>query len=225
MKKVFLNAMLVAFIGITSVSCKNEPKNETKANDAETAVVATEEAQVFMIDTDNSKIEWKGAKPAGEHFGTVMLKEGKFSTKGEELESGNIVLNMNSITVNDLEGDDKASLEAHLKGTAEGKEDHFFNVAEHPEAQFEITNVMEKDGKTWLSGNLTMKGISKNVEIPVTYSMKEDGKKFVLTSETFTIDRTNWNVNYGSKSVFDDLKNKYVNDEIEITFMVEAKKA
>lgn len=225
MKKVFLNAMLVAFIGITSVSCKNEPKNETKANDAETAVVATEEAQVFMIDTDNSKIEWKGAKPAGEHFGTVMLKEGKFSTKGEELESGNIVLNMNSITVNDLEGDDKASLEAHLKGTAEGKEDHFFNVAEHPEAQFEITNVMEKDGKTWLSGNLTMKGTTKNVEIPVTYSMKEDGKKFILTSETFTIDRTNWNVNYGSKSVFDDLKNKYVNDEIEITFMVEAKKA
>ncbi|MGO2359210.1 MAG: YceI family protein [Mesonia sp.] len=225
MKKVFLNAMLVAFIGITSVSCKNEPKNETKANDAEAAAVATEEAQVFMIDANNSKIEWKGAKPAGEHFGTVMVKEGKFSTKGKELESGKITLDMSSITVNDLEGDDKASLEAHLKGTAEGKEDHFFNVAEHPEAKFEITKVMEKEGKTWLSGNLTMKGISKNVDVPVTYSMKDNGNKLVLTSEPFTIDRTQWKVNYGSKSVFDDLKDKYVNDEIEITFMVEAKKS
>lgn len=225
MKKVFLNAMLVAFIGITSVSCKNEPKNETKANEAKEAAVATKEAQVFMIDANNSKIEWKGAKPAGEHTGTIAVKDGKFSTMGETLESGSIVIDMESITVTDLEGQDKMDLEGHLKGSVEGKEDHFFNVAEHPEAKFEITNVMEKEGKTWLSGNLMMKGTSKNVEIPVSYSMKEDGKKLMIESEPFTIDRTQWKVNYGSKSVFDDLKDKYVNDEIEITFMVEAKKA
>lgn len=223
MKKVFLNAMLVAFIGITSVSCKNEPKNETKANDAEEAAEATDEAQVFMIDNNNSKIEWNASKPGKTHTGTIAVKEGKFSTTGEELESGTIVIDMESIKVTDLEGDDKASLEAHLKGTAEGKEDHFFNIAEHPVAKFEITKVMEKEGKTWLSGNLVMKGVSKNVDIPVVYSMKDD--KLMIESEAFTIDRTQWKVNYGSKSVFDDLKEKYINDEIEIMFAVEAKKA
>ncbi|MDT0293057.1 YceI family protein [Mesonia ostreae] len=225
MKKVFLNAMLVAFIGITSVSCKNEPKNETKANEAEEVAVAADDAQVFMIDANNSKIEWKGAKPGGEHTGTIAVKDGKFSTMGEKLESGSIVIDMESITVTDLEGQDKMDLEGHLKGTAEGKEDHFFNVAEHPVAKFEITNLMEKDGKTWLSGNLVMKGNSKNVDIPVNYSMKDDGEKLMIESEPFTIDRTQWKVNYGSKSVFDDLKEKYINDKIEIKFMVEAKKA
>jgi len=225
MKKVFLNAMLVAFIGITSVSCKNEPKNETKANDAEEALEATDEAQTFMIDTNNSKIEWNASKPGKTHTGNIAVKDGKFSTMGEELESGAIVIDMESITVTDLEGDDKASLESHLKGTAEGKEDHFFNIKEHPVAKFEITNVMEKEGKTWLSGNLVMKGVSKNVDIPVTYSMENDGDKLMLKSEPFTIDRTQWKVNYGSKSVFDDLKEKYINDEIEIMFTVEAKKA
>jgi len=225
MKKVFLNAMLVAFIGFSATSCKNEVKNETTANDAEEVVEATEEAQTFVIDAANSKIDWKGAKPAGEHTGTVMIKDGKFSTMGEDLESGSIVIDMTSINVTDLEGDQKASLEGHLKGTAEGKEDHFFNVEKHPEAMFEITEVMQKEGKTWLSGNLTLKGTSKNVNIPVNYSMNDDQSMLKLESEPFTIDRTQWNVNYGSKSVFDDLKDKYVNDEIEITFMVEAKKA
>ena len=169
MKKVFLNAMLVAFIGFTTVSCKNEAKNETKANDAEEVVEATEEAQTFMIDAANSKIDWVGS--------------------------------------------------------TEGKEDHFFNVEKHPEATFEITKLTEKDGKNWLSGNLTLKGTSKNVEIPVTYSMNDDQSTLKIESEPFTIDRTDWNVNYGSKSVFDDLKDKFVNDEIEITFMLQAKKA
>ena len=76
-----------------------------------------------------------------------------------------------------------------------------------------------------MSGNLTLKGTSKNVEIPVTYSMNDDQSTLKIESEPFTIDRTDWNVNYGSKSVFDDLKDKFVNDEIEITFMLQAKKA
>ena len=225
MKKVFLNAMLVAFIGFTTVSCKNEAKNETKANDAEEVVEATEEAQTFIIDAANSKIDWVGSKPSENHTGTLMVKEGKFSTMGEDLESGTVVIDMTSITVTDLEGDQKASLEGHLKGTTEGKEDHFFNVEKHPEATFEITKLTEKDGKNWLSGNLTLKGTSKNVEIPVTYSMNDDQSTLKIESEPFTIDRTDWNVNYGSKSVFDDLKDKFVNDEIEITFMLQAKKA
>jgi hypothetical protein len=51
-----------------------------------------------------------------------------------------------------------------------------------------------------------------------------DGDVVTLTSETFTINRTQWNVNYSSKSVFDDLKDKFINDDIELKVTVTAKK-
>ena len=45
-----------------------------------------------------------------------------------------------------------------------------------------------------------------------------------ITSETFAIDRTKWDVNYGSKSVFDNLGDKFINDDIELTVTVVANK-
>ncbi len=139
------------------------------------------------------------------------------------VESGSFVINMNSIEVQDLEGDDKASLENHLKGTVEGKEGDFFNVNEFPKATFEITGVDQVEGNTMLHGNLTMKGETKNVEFPVNIDV--DGDELELTSEAFTIDRTNWGINYGSKSVFDNLGDKFISDDITLTVKVKAKKA
>ena len=46
-----------------------------------------------------------------------------------------------------------------------------------------------------------------------------------LESEPFTIDRTKWDVNYGSKSVFDNLGDKWVSDDMEITVKLVANKA
>lgn len=74
-----------------------------------------------------------------------------------------------------------------------------------------------------LNGNLTMKGETKNVAFPV--NIEVNGDTLMLTSETFTIDRTKWNVNYGSKSVFDSLGDKFINDEIGLTIKVKANKA
>ena len=79
------------------------------------------------------------------------------------------------------------------------------------------------DGKTMLSGNLTLKEKKNNVTFPVTVS--EDGNSYTITSEMFTIDRSKWDVQYGSKSFFDNLGDKFINDDIELKITVKASKS
>ena len=75
------------------------------------------------------------------------VEEGTFKANDSIIESGNFTIDMMSIEVTDLEGDDKKSLEAHLKGTVEGKEGDFFNVLKYPTANFVVTGVADVDGK------------------------------------------------------------------------------
>ncbi|WP_026839521.1 YceI family protein [Gillisia sp. JM1] len=222
MKKTVLNMFTIAAIGLAVVGCKNENK-ETETTEAQEVANATMEATVFEVDTTASVINWQGEKPTGTHTGTIKLQKGTFKANDSVIESGTFVIDMNSIKDTDLEGDDKLSLENHLKGTVEGKEGDFFNVTKYPTGTFEVTGVSEKDGKTMLQGNLTLKDVTKNIEFPVTININEDTME--LTSEKFNIDRTKWNVNYGSKSVFDGLGDKFINDEIELMIEVKAKKA
>ncbi|SHI38853.1 Polyisoprenoid-binding protein YceI [Mesonia phycicola] len=223
MKKVFLNMFMVAALGVSVISCKNEVKNETEAKEAEEVTEVTDEAAVYIVSAEESKIEWLGAKPTGSHNGTINVKEGEILLGNDIVEGGHFVIDMKSIAVEDLEGDQKESLESHLMGTVEGKEGDFFNVQKYPEADFEITNVENKDGKTWLNGNLTLKETTKNISIPVFIETTDEG--ITLSSETFTIDRTNWNINYGSKSVFDNLGDKFIKDDIELKVTLKGKKS
>ena len=131
------------------------------------------------------------------------------------------VIDMNSITVTDLDQNSgKESLESHLKGTVEGKEGDFFNVMQYPTATFEVTGVEELSGKMMMSGNLTMLSISQNISFPVQVTSQDNMVQ--VKSETFTIDRTKWGINYGSKSIFDNLGDKFIDDDMEITIDVTA---
>ncbi|MFD2565315.1 YceI family protein [Aquimarina rubra] len=223
MKTKWLNLFAIVVIMAAAVSCKGEKKNETEATTAEEVVEAPAEAVTYAVDTAASSIEWTGKKPTGQHTGTISIAEGKVKTQEGKIQSGSFVIDMTSINVTDLEGDDKAGLEGHLKGEGEGKEDHFFNVAQFPNASFEVTGISEKDGKSMVEGNLTIKGIKKNISFPASTSV--DGDTMTLTSEVFTINRTEWGVNYGSKSVFENLGDKFINDDIELKVSLKANKA
>lgn len=225
MKKRFLNFLLIAGIAGGSVACKNDAQNKVEPTEAQQAATATEEAVSYDIDTSASTIEWRGTKPTGEHIGTIDIQDGSLMATGEELTSGQVTIDMESITVLDegMDEDDRTSLENHLKGTVEGKETDFFNVNKYPTATFEITGVTEEEGQKMLQGNLTIKDQTKNIQFPVMSDINED--ELTLESETFTIDRTNWNVNYGSKSVFDNLGDNFISDEMELTIRVKAKRS
>lgn len=207
-----------------TVACKNNNENKVEPGEAQEAAVATEEAMTYEIDTTASTIEWRGTKPTGEHVGTINIEDGTLMATTEEITSGRVVIDMNSITVTDegMEEKDKRSLEDHLKGTVEGKETDFFNVNKYPTATFEITGVTEENGQKVLQGNLTLKEETKNIQFPVNTEI--NGETITLKSETFIIDRTNWGVNYGSKSVFDNLGDKFISDEMELTINVTARK-
>lgn len=224
MKNHIVSLLLLAVVSLT-VSCKNDKANEAETTDAAEVKVATGEAVMYGVDPKASKIEWTGTKPTGKHTGTINLFDGAIFIKDSILDSGKFNIDMNTITVTDLKaGDGKEDLEQHLKGTGgtEADFDHFFNVKKYPQSSFEITKAVTENGKTTVEGNLTMKGITKNVKFPAKVSV--EGNTVTLVSDPFTINRTLWNINYGSKSVFDDLGDKFINDDIELKVSVTAKK-
>ena len=125
MKKSILSIFMVTGLAIATVGCKNDNR-EAQTGDAQDAAVATMEAVEFKVDTTSSVIEWQGEKPTGTHTGTIKIAEGTFRANDSIVESGTFVIDMASITVTDLEGDEKVNLENHLKGTVAGKEGEVF---------------------------------------------------------------------------------------------------
>ena len=157
-------------------------------------------------------------KPTGEHTGTISLSEGAFSIADGTLVGGSFTIDMNSIVNTDIPADSEynAKLVGHLKSA------DFFEVEKFPTSKFEITEVKEHEGKLHVTGNLSIKEDTKSITIPAVLSNEEG--VVVLTSDTFTIDRTDFNVRYGSKKFFDDLKDKFINDEFEMSFVVKTSK-
>jgi len=219
MKKNILSLFVLATLSLT-VACKKE----ATTTEAETVATPTESSAVYKVDKATSVIDWTGKKPAGQHTGTIAISEGEVTVKGDVIESGKFTFDMTSITVTDLkEADGKGDLENHLKGTGDkAGEDHFFNTTKFPTGTFEITKATVADGKTNIEGNLTIKGITKNVKFPATVVADANGVS--ITSDVFTINRTEWGVNYASKSLQDDLKDKFINDDIELKITVKATK-
>ena len=222
MKKLFLNIALFSFVALTFTACKDGPK-ETATTDEKEVAAPAPEAVSYAIDIEKSVIKWKGEKPTGTHTGTIKLASGAVSLMDTNLETGKFSVDMNTITNTDLDGEMKENLEAHLKGTVEGKEGDFFNVIEFPLATFVITGVTGEGADTVVAGNLTIKEKTHNIEFPASVVYTDNGMS--LTSKPFSIDRTKWGVNYGSKSIFDNLGDKFINDDIGLEIQLYANKS
>ncbi|WP_343487814.1 YceI family protein [Allomuricauda sp. d1] len=156
------------------------------------------------VNTEKSTVTWKGYKVTGSHHGTIALKSGALEFDGEKLIGGEFVVDMSTLTNNDLEGDYKGKLEGHLKS------DDFFGVQSHPTSKLVFTDV-NADGKNSykVTGDLTIKGITK----PVTFDVSVYGSK---ATATLTVDRSKYDVRYGSGSFFDNLGDKTIYDDFEL---------
>ncbi|GAB1857149.1 hypothetical protein MHTCC0001_19850 [Flavobacteriaceae bacterium MHTCC 0001] len=218
MKNTFKTLLFIFVFAIALTSCKDKAK-EAETKEAEAPVVAKVEASKFIVEPESSLIEWKGFKPTESHNGTIMLESGVIKLNDGKIESGSFIADMASIKVLDIPADKEgnAKLVGHLKA------DDFFDVANHKSAAFEVTGVSEAEGKTILSGNLSIKGIKHNITFPV--SVTDNGDNIILQSEAFTFDRTKWDIKYKSKTIFGDLGDKFIKDEIELKVKIAAKKA
>ena len=155
-------------------------------------------------------IGWKGNKKVGaKHFGSIALKSGTLMFENDTLVGGDFTINMQSINVQDLSGGSKNSLENHLKS------DDFFATATHPEARLVITNAQKKNDTTYtVTAILTL----KNITHPVTFTTTLSGSAGAYTAQAnFSIDRSLWDVRFGSGKFFTDLGNKLIEDQIPLS--------
>lgn len=209
--------LLILSVLLFATSCGGEVKNKVEGKDAQK--VASGQGETLTIDTKASAIHWKGSKPAGagSHEGTINLKEGTLTINGTTLVSGSFIIDMGSIVDTDLT-DSKMNemLVNHLKSP------DFFDVEKYPMAYFTITSVKEVQGNDLvthtISGNLKMKDVEKNITFDA--KITKEGDVYKAVTLPFAIDRTQWNVQFGSKTIFADLKDKIINDEIELPQMV-----
>lgn len=155
------------------------------------------------INLKESTISWKGYKVTGEHYGSINFKEGHLEFSGKTLTGGHFIIDMNSINTQDLSGDYKNKLDGHLKS------DDFFGVNQHPEAHLKFTNVVSNQNDYTITADLTIKGKTN----PVTFNMEVNASD---AKSKLSIDRTLYNIKYGSASFFDNLKDRAISNEFDI---------
>ncbi|MDU8884724.1 YceI family protein [Yeosuana sp. MJ-SS3] len=165
------------------------------------AAVGKDEKQVNI---EASKVVWKGYKVTGSHEGTIQVKEGELEFEGDTLIGGSFIMDMTTIGSTDLQGDYKGKLDGHLKS------DDFFGVEKYPTASLVFTDVKATGKNSYeITGDITIKGTTETI----TFDLSVYGSK---ANASLKIDRSKFDVRYGSTSFFDGLKDKAIYDEFDI---------
>lgn len=164
---------------------------------------------MFKVDVEASQVTWKGYKVTGSHEGTIDLKNGSFEIENDRIIGGSFTLDMTSIKNTDMPAGTGKNLVRHLES------DDFFSVKTHPTAQFVVTSSttasMERSFN--ITGDLTIKGITH----PISFVAHiEDTKKGMVCAAQLKVDRTLYDVKYGSGKFFSNLGDKMINDEFDI---------
>lgn len=174
-------------------------------------------ADVYTVDAGKSKIEWIGRKVTGQHAGEIKIASGSLSADGKKLAGGAFNINMTSMTCTDLDATYGGKLLGHLKS------EDFFSTEKNPVSKFVITKVTPAgEEKVTITGNLTIKGITS----PITFaaSVKQEGNVIVAVAKGIKVDRTKYDIKYGSKNFFASIGDKAIEDEFELTINLVAKK-
>ena len=230
MKSKFLMTALLAGL----FACTNAPdSDEAKTTEAKD-VNESKTGEKWNLNVSDSKIEWVATKVSGYHTGIVPLKNGEVYVKNGEVTGGKFVMDLANMQVSGPKGSDTArnnKLLGHLKSN------DFFDVATHPEGTFDLTNVKLYTGDVvkdtndvrqedineykvtdpthLVSGNLTLKGITKNIEFPARITVSGNSTEAIAK---FNIDRKEWGIIYPGQP--DDL----IRDAIHLGISIKAVK-
>ena len=158
-------------------------------------------AQKKEVNIEKSVVAWTGKKIGGAHNGQIQLKSGYFIFNNDQIKGGKVVIDMNSMTNLDLEDAGyRAKLIGHLKS------DDFFGVEKYPTAIFELSKATKfENGKASVEGMITIKGKSEILN----FDLVKNGNEF---TGQLKVDRSKFDVRYGSNSFFDNLGDKAIED-------------
>ncbi|MFW5761080.1 MAG: YceI family protein [Cyclobacteriaceae bacterium] len=181
-------------------------------------IAEEKKATTYKVDPEKSSLAWLGKKVTGQHNGYVNLQEGELILENGKLTGGRFVIDMNSISCEDIQ--DKSTnqkLVGHLKS------DDFFGVSAFPSSRLEIKKVTHKSGNQYeILGHLTIRDKTNPVTFPATVNV--NGNK-VSAKADITIDRSKFNVKFGSGSFFDNLGDKMIYDDFTLTVNLEGSSA
>ena len=204
---MYQKVALVFSIVIFYTGCDNS-KSKSKVSIEKTESIILPKGE-YQIDKTKSVVRWIGRTPVKFHDGTIDIQEGNFSVDDNGILNGNIIIDMESINCTDLSGGGKKSLEEHLMN------DDFFSVNKFKTSKINISSEMKpNNGLIDFKGNLEIKNISNPISFKSSINKTPEGK--YTASSKLTFDRSMYNVKYKSKSFFDDLGDKFINDDIEI---------
>ncbi|OAV45378.1 YceI family protein [Lewinella sp. 4G2] len=174
-----------------------------------TTLLFTATVVTVPVDTAGSQVTWKGYKVTGSHEGTIAIQQGDLEFTDGQLTGGSFAIDMSSLKATDITGQGATKLEGHLKS------DDFFGVANYPTAKLTITNVVSRGtpGEYRVTGDITIKETTK--EIRFNTNVTESNGAYVATAD-IKLDRTDFDVRYGSGSFFDNLGDKTIYDEFDL---------
>lgn len=213
-KNLFFSGLAALAITLTVISCGKDKPVTSENNE----VLTTKKGQVYVVDTMNSKIEWKGFKvfktDNTSHFGSIKFENGEVTINDNKLESGKFVVALNTLTNSDIkDAEESAKLNGHLKSA------DFFDVEKFPTASYEITKVSEApaggDYNTVLDGNLTIKGITKPMSFNANVKIGEG--ELQIATEPKDISRDEFGIKFLIPAA-----NGLIKDEINIQMLMKA---
>jgi polyisoprenoid-binding protein YceI len=226
---VLVSVFVVAGLGAgceSEIDNKPAAKVEEAVKPAETAKKAVEEAPAkeapakeapgdaamngaegsYTLDLAASKFTAVGAKVTGDHSMTFTKMAATATVKDGQVTAGTVTIQMESVEA------DVAKLTGHLKSG------DFFDVANHPTATFEITEVKkgtQANASHDVVGNLSIRGTTKSVSFPANVKIDGDAASIVAK---FTINRKDFKIVYAGKA--DDL----IKDDVLIKMNLAFKK-
>lgn len=231
----FLAVSMIAF------SC-GKPSETVETSEAQE--VSAGEGQTLSADLSSTTISWTGYKPAGKHFGKIPTTAGSLTVSGDQITAGSFTFDIAGLTIEDMPAEDEnyGKLYGHLQSA------DFFDAASFPTASFEITGVesfasgdaitdkeefatdntpasdssLSPENPThWISGNLTMRGTTKNIKFPAAVTIADGA---VTAKAGFNIDRTQWGLMYGDESsAVDKAKDQFIYNTVSLVLDVTAK--
>ncbi|MEO1435859.1 MAG: YceI family protein [Bacteroidota bacterium] len=163
------------------------------------------EKSTKKVNIKESQVTWKGYKITGSHEGTLDLKEGNLEFSDGLLSGGTFVVDMTSLQVTDLKGGGAEKLKGHLMSP------DFFGVEAFPTATLTITNVVSRGlpGDYKVFANLTIKKTTKPIKFEAL--IKDN-----TATAAIKVDRSEFDVRYGSATLLGNLGDNTIYDEFDL---------
>ena len=221
--KKFLTFLIVGVVAIGAVAWlsggdESSVDNEQEEVDRnELSGTAT-----YAVMSGETELEWTGTKTLiadYEDTGTVEVASGTVTVSDGNVTAAEVVVDMNTIAVDstDNENQPPSRLETHLKSG------DFFGVEEFPTATLVVTEVSDPTPtpgvlagrfKKQVTADLTIKGQTHEIVFPATV-YETDNNQLIVDAE-LTVDRSRYNVRFGSSSFFDDLGDSVIGDNFTL---------